>query len=410
MKKIIFLSVLIVCLFPVRAYGIVLIDDCVLPQDGSWYTYRNFEKADPVYQLEWETIPDKTALFVKSTLAPASVVYAVSGAETIVVSSFVQFSTIATMFGENYRMGFEGTPDFTQMRRMKLSQNKLLLEHPQSIWKTISAQMLYGYIFDQIMPAPPEGAVDYGVSVLYSKDGRNFQLAPSPPVLTQIRNAGNEGSANTFYYEQYTCTVPKGVTHIRVELNEVGLIPLPDGGVFVRQPGTMRLASVKLIGDALTTGDLLPPPPPFSSSSTSFDIDLEVSVSDPDGGSDSDSDSASGSASSEKSSAKSSEKSSTKSSSRASSSKSSKEPKESKEASSKQIPQIQPISRPQSTTPSLPAAPEPPPAAPEALAPPAEPLQVKPRDTSDSDMKTTVVGGSYIVFALSALAVIARKK
>lgn len=418
MKRFLFLLVLMMSCLPLRVHAALLGDDCTITTERVWYEYRNLMRPVPGYEINWPTMPDTSFLMMTSNAAPASALYAVNGATSVSVSFYAQFSTIASLAGDRYQLGYVGTPDLTKLHRIKLSQNQLFLETEPLVWNTLKAYLLQGYFFTEPCAAPPEGAVDYGVSVLYSADSKNFKLAQT--TLSLIRSSNEEGGISTWFYETYQCSLPEEAKYIRVELNEMALIPLPEGGMFTRQIGTMRLASVIFSGPEVMPGVLYFPSPPDHSDS-SYDPDIQTSAVDPDASS-SDNDSSDDSETSTESSSKSSSSkssSSKSSSSKASSSKSSrssKEPseEEEEEPSSRVVPSIAPISRPPSAPPSTPAAPPlmVDPAPPAAPAPDqvAEDDEPPARKLDKEEVKTTAVGGTYIALALGSLAVIARRK
>lgn len=393
------LFVLLPLLFAQTVYA-EFADDCASPQSDDWHAYQNLmlTQNNAAVDLDWPTAPDRTALSVASPQAgAAAALYAVSGASGVELSLYSMFGTFATPYSGGWAQGIPVGTSFAQAKRLFISPASSRLYLNANGWMTPERDEIGDFTFRPLASAPSEALEAYGLTVLCSSDGQRF--TPVSITLRAVRCAAAERVGFACYYETYAATVPPGTRFLRVELREVDKFFFTGGGTQQNTArGSMRLASVRFLGDAVR-GSLSTPPPtpepsnptaPAPSSPSSSDPDLQQPSSSrpaPAGGGDR------GSRSSKSPSA------SSKPPRSSSSAPSSKRPSAARPAASAEKPAASAASS-QPEEPASSSAQEPRAPVPERTAAPK----------ARTETRTLVLGGGYVICASAALFFFARKK
>ena len=376
-------------------------DDCSSAEDSEWCVYRNFylPAGSLASDFDWPRAPDGTAIALRDPKAgPATALYAVGGAAGVEVSFYSVNSTFATPSASGWIPGYPIGSGATRAKRLLLSEESGRIYLQDGGWWTLERDD-YGDL--QLLPisgAPSGKLAAYGVTVLASSDGSTFTaVSCSLRTVSCARDSG--GSSFNSFYETYSATVPTGTRFLRIELRELAFLPLSSGGsVANNRRGSMRLAQVRFIGDAVR-GTFAPPTPssePDSSTpsagSSSPDPDIQTSPAQgPSDGHPDDED---------RSSARRSSKPAASSSRRASSASSRTASSRASSAASKGASSKASSSRATSSTASTAAAPE------REYAP----TQDRSPSRRENSRRTALLGGAYLVGAATVLAYLIKKK
>ena len=376
-------------------------DDCASPQSDDWHIYQNLmaTQNNAAVDLDWPTAPDRTALSVANPqTGPAAALYAVEGASGLELSLYSMYATFVTPYAGRWVQGIPVGNSISGAKRLLISPSSGRVYLNAGGWFVHERDAYGDFVFQPLASPPTEQLEAYGLTVLCSPDGQRFTQAAV--TLRSVRSAAAERSGFPCYYESYSVSVPAGTRFIRVELREMGAFYLSGGGTQGNTArGSLRLASVRFLGNAVR-GSFSAPPSSSDASSSQSSVSSDPDLQQPSssrpttgggnaGGTPDRSSSSSRTAKSQSSSAAA-PKSSTKGASTASSRASSASARPAPSASSKQASESE---EPTAAPPVREAFPE-----------------REQASRTGADTRTLLLGGGYILAASAALFFFARKK